>query len=97
MKHLNPYRVDDPKNMFEVGENSSHPELDDNMRVWKFRDRTFRSATEIQKYFENEGLNPKAFWMKPVAVKESHRNTIYIHIVERCSPEERNDLQDLHF
>jgi hypothetical protein len=94
-RHVNPYRINDPTNIFEVGDNSSHPELDDKKRIWKFRGRRFNTATELEKYMRNEGLNPKAYWMKPYAVQEIGKKIIIIEIIERCSPEERSGVRNL--
>lgn len=95
-RHVNPYRINDPHDLFEVSENSSHPELCDAKRIWKFRGRTFRSATEVQKYFDNEGLNPKLFWMMPEWEKENGmKATIVIKIVERVPSDERHLVREL--
>jgi D-alanine-D-alanine ligase-like ATP-grasp enzyme len=75
----------DPANLLEVGENSSHPELKDAKRIWSFRGYTFHSATEVEKYFKNEGLDIRRYWMKPVWIKEDWRAFIRIEIVEKTS------------
>jgi hypothetical protein len=83
--HVNPYSIQDPANLLEVGENSSHPELKDAKRIWSFRGYTFHSATEVEKYFKNEGLDIRRYWMKPVWIKEDWRAFIRIEIVEKTS------------
>lgn len=95
MRHRNPYRINDPKDIFEVGENSSHPEMMDAKRVWSFRGRTFMSATELEKYMNDEGLDPRRYWMKPEWVKEDWRHFIRIQVVERAPAEERHKLRSL--
>lgn len=82
-KHLNPHRITDPNNIFEVGENSSHPELDDSIRIWKFKGHTFTSATEAAKFFEQEGLDPKHYDIRPRSQRDIGRNKITIEIIPR--------------
>jgi hypothetical protein len=95
LKHKNPYRINDPQNLFEVGENSSHPELNDKKRVWSFRGYTFHSATELERYFNNEGLDPRRYWMKPTVVESDDGNYIKIFVVERAPAEERHMMRSL--
>lgn len=96
-KHVNPYRINDPKNLFEVGENSSHPELEDTKRYWFFKGRMFRNATEVEKYFANEGLDPRKYWMLPKWDRDGANMIIRINIVERVSPEERSHVRELAY
>ena len=83
MKHVNPYRINDPNNIFEVSENSSHPELGDADRIWRFGGYVFKSATEAQKFFNDEGLNPNHYDIEPIAKRLFHKNTIEINIVPK--------------
>ena len=84
MRHRNPHRINDPTDLLEVSANSSHPELNDKYRIWKFNGYTFRKPEELERYILNEGYNIKKLWMHPVAVAdESGRNTIIIHVAER--------------
>jgi len=95
LRHSNPYRIQNPNDLFEVGENSSHPELKDSKRIWSFRGYTFESATELEKYMRNEGLDPRRFWMKPEWVKEDWRSFVRINVVERVPQEERHMVREL--
>ena len=88
MRHYNPYRIDDPNNIFDVGENSSHPELKDKVRVWRFKAYSFTSATELHKFFDNEGLNPKDYVLDPHIQKDIGGNKIFINVVHKS--ESRN-------
>lgn len=94
-KHYNPYRINDPKNLFEVGENSSHPELEDTKRIWEFNGHIMRSATEVEKYFNNEGLDPRKYWILPTWEKDGANMVVRIKIVQRVSPEERKNVREL--
>lgn len=94
-RHSNPYRINDPSDLLEVSENSSHPEMADAKRVWEFKGRVFHSATELQKFMENEGYNPRRFWMKPEWVKEDWRTFVRIRVVERVPQDERHLVGDL--
>lgn len=91
MKHKNPYRVNDPNNLFEVGENSSHPELEDARRVYKFKAYSFNSATELEKFFMDEGLNPAHYTIEPVIKRnyEHGKSLIIINVVAKS--ESRNE------
>lgn len=83
-KHLNPYRVNDEKNWFEVGENSSHPELDDSKRVWKFNGRHYKTATDIEKHFKEYGLRQEFFKIQPRSeIDGTGHKTIIIEVVEK--------------
>lgn len=70
MKHHNPYRINDHENIFEVTENSSHPELKDAKRLWIFGAYTFKSATELERFFKEEGLDPRHYWIAPQMEKD---------------------------
>lgn len=89
-KHVNPYRIHDHTNLFEVGENSSHPEIQDSQRLWKFRAYTFKSATELEKFFKNEGLDPRRYWIAPRLEKDiGGRAKIIIEVTDRKTPNAR--------
>lgn len=94
-RHINPHRVNDPSDIFEVGENSSHPELDDARRIWKFGAYTFNSATEVAKFFEQEGLNPRQYDMRPKSVREFSKNLIIIQIVPKTALPRRTSERSL--
>jgi len=85
LKHVNPYRINNPNDLLEVSENSSHPELKDAKRVWSFRGYTFHTATELERYFKSEGLDIRRYWMKPVWVNADWRNYIRIEVIERTA------------
>lgn len=82
-RHSNPYRINDPDNLLEVGENSSHPELGDARRIWKFHAYTFHSATEVENFFASEGLNLNHYEMRPKLHREFAKNLVVIDIVKR--------------
>lgn len=96
-KHVNPYSIHDPANLFEVGENSSHPELKDAKRIWEFKGYTFRSAAKLQDFFKDQGLDSRKFWMLPSWENDGAHYIIRIKIIERCSPEERRHVRELAF
>lgn len=85
MKHSNPYKIHNPDDFFEVSENSSHPELQDAKRVWRFGGYTFLTATELKKFFEAEGLNPANYVQEPYFEKNvvGGKNRIIINVIER--------------
>jgi hypothetical protein len=95
MKHVNPYRINDPDNIFEVGENSSHPELRDAKRIWRFGAYTFHSATEIQRFFADEGLDPRRYDIEPVAKRMFHNNMIEINVVPKHQSRNERALRGL--
>ena len=97
MKHSNPYRINNPDDIFEVSENSSHPELRDCRRVWKFGGYTFRTATELEQFFRNEGLNPKGYVLEPVMHRESAnaKNMIVINVIEKWKARQKQKLREL--
>lgn len=67
----------------------------DAKRVWSFRGYTFHSATELEKYMSNEGLDPRRYWMKPEWVKEDWRSFIRISVIERVPEDERHKVRSL--
>lgn len=67
-RHVNPYRILDPKNLLEVTENSSHPELGDSKRIYRFKAYTFHSAAQVLRFFDSEGLRLQDFWISPYQV-----------------------------
>lgn len=85
MMHVNPYRIQDHDNIFEESENSSHPEMGDGKRLWKFQAYTFETATELQKFMESEGLDPRRYETSPVRVKDAMGAKIFINIVPKGS------------
>lgn len=93
MKHVNPYRINDPDNIFEVGENSSHPELRDAKRLWKFKAYTFLSATELEKFFEAEGLNPSDYVLEPRMDRDVGHTKVIINVVEKSMSRNHQNLQ----
>lgn len=94
-RHQNPYRIKDEKNWFEVCENSSHPELKDSRRVYHFRGYTFLNATQVEKYFRNEGLNPREYTYIPRSAldEQTAKNVIHIFICERVPKEEQHQAR----
>lgn len=92
MRHTNPYKIRDEKNIFEVGENSSHPELQDCKRIWYMNGYTFRTATELEKYMRSEGFNPKSFWIKPEWQDREGETIIAIKVVQRVPEDERGKV-----
>ncbi len=97
MRHRNPYRISNPDDIFEVGENSSHPELQDCRRVWKMGGYTFSSATELEKFFRDEGLNPKGYVLEPVMHRDSAnaKNMIVINVIEKWKARQKQKLREL--
>lgn len=96
-KHSNPYRIQDPTNIFEVSENSSHPELYDKLRVWDYKGRVFTSATECQKYLEDHGIDWRRLKLTPV--RELDRDgsvVIRCHVAERLS-QGQHDIRELEY
>lgn len=83
MKHINPYTINDPDNWAEVTENSSHPELNDARRVWRFGGYGWNNATDAIKFLEGEGLDPKRYTTKSKKVSEFAKNLIIIEIVPK--------------
>jgi len=95
LKHVNPYRIKDPNNWLEVTENSSHHELDDAKRVWKFRAYSFTSATEVEKFFRDEGLILKDYVGEPKAHREYNKNLIIINIVPKSESRNHRALRSI--
>lgn len=90
-RHINPYRINDPGNILEVAENSSHPELEDARRVYKFEGYSFNSATELQKFFEAEGIDIRRMTIEPVMRRnyEHGKTLIIVNVVPKHKS--RND------
>lgn len=82
--HINPYRINDDKDLLEVTENSSHPELQDSKRLWHFGAYTFKSGNEVKKFFEAEGLDITQYWFTGKLEKDiGGRAIIHIYIKTR--------------
>lgn len=91
-------RIYDEKCIFEVGENSSHPELQDAERIWLFGGYTFRTATELEKFFANEGLDPKMYWMEPYSqTTYAGKRKILIKVVPKGLARSQRGLKELEF
>lgn len=98
MRHKNPYRIHDPNNIFEVAENSSHPELFDKRRIYKYRGRTFKSAVEAQTYLEDHGIDWRQCKLTPVRHLDGDGScVIFCHIIDRDGrlPQGQYDIRDL--
>lgn len=97
MSHLNPYQINNPDDFLEVGENSSHPELQDAKRIWKLGGYTFTNATEVQKFFSDEGLDPRQYVMEPVLEKNTiaGKNRVIINIVEKWKSRNQHALKGM--
>jgi hypothetical protein len=93
MKHTNPYVINDPNNIFELGENSSHPELKDARRIWRFHSYVFSSATELAKFFDDEGLNPKNYVIEPELKSDMGKNMITINVVPKHQSRNLNRIK----
>ena len=94
-QHRNPYRIQDPNNIFEVSENSSHPEIFDKRRIWDYKGKVFKTATECQKYLIDNGIDWTRLKLTPV--RELDRDgsvVIRCHVVERI-PEGQYDIREL--
>jgi len=83
MKHRNPYAITNPDDIFEVSENSSHPELKDAKRIWRLGGYVFHSSTELHKFFTDEGLNPRNYVIEPVIQSDMGKNKITVNVVEK--------------
>lgn len=94
-RHLNPYRILDHKNWLEVSENSSHPELNDARRIWKFQAYTFTTATEVDKFFATEGLKLSDYATEPVWHKEYGKNLIIVNIVPKYLSRNERGLRSI--
>jgi hypothetical protein len=79
MRHTNPYRINDGSDIFEVSENSSHPDLKDSLRLWHFGGYTFKTATQLMNFFNSEGLDPKTHWIEPKWERNTDGKSV-IHI-----------------
>jgi len=95
MRHLNPYRIADPNNIFEVSENSSHPELRDRRRIWDYKGKVFTSATACQKYLEGEGINWRKLKLTPVRYLDGDGSVVIRCMVAERIPEGQYDIRDL--
>lgn len=95
ISHSNPYKINDPNNIFELGENSSHPELKDATRLWKFRAYTFTSATELEKFFSDEGLDSSKYVLEPFIQKDIGKNKIIINVVHRSESRNYNRVRGM--
>lgn len=93
MKHKNPYEIQDPDDLFELVENSSHPELKDSHRLFKFGAYTFKTATELKKFFESEGLDQNRYWFNASMHREAAKNKIVIEIVEKHRARSKKNLK----
>jgi hypothetical protein len=94
-QHRNPYRISDPTNIFEVSENSSHPELMDRRRIWDYKGKVFRTATECQRYLEDEGINWRRLKLTPVRELDGDGSVIIrCHVAERI-PQGQYDIREL--
>ena len=94
-QHRNPYRINDPNNIFEVAENSSHPELKDKYRLYKYKGRIFRTATEAQKFLDNEGIDVKRLKLVPVRHLDADGSVIIICNLAERVPQGMHDIRDL--
>jgi hypothetical protein len=93
-KHSNPYRIKDPTNIFEVSENSSHPELYDKRRIWKYKGKVFKTATECQRYLEDEGINWRRLKLVPIRHLDGDGSCVIMcNVVERTAGDP--DIRDL--
>lgn len=97
MRHRNPYRINDPSNWLEVTANSSHHELKDARRIWKFYAYTFTSETEIAKFFEQEGLDIKDYSYNPEIHKDNYngKNLIIINVVPKSQSLNQRRLRSM--
>jgi len=97
MKHVNPYHINDPHNWLEVSANSSHPELKDAKRIWKFGAYSFTSENEVAKFFESEGLKISQYSTNPTLRKNGFngKNEIIIEIVEKYKSRNQQALRSL--
>lgn len=96
MRHRNPHRIHDPNNIFEVAENSSHPELYDSRRIYDYKGRRFKTAVEAEKYLTDHGINWKRRCkLVPVRQLDSDGHVIIVcHIAERV-PAGHSDIRDI--
>lgn len=97
MKHVNPYRIRDPKDFFDVGSNSSHPELRDAKRIWKFGGYTFLNPEAVEQFFKDEGLDVKNYVIEPIMEQNviAGKNRIIINIVEKFKSRNYRALREL--
>lgn len=97
MRHSNPYKIHDPDNFLEVTANSSHPELQDARRIWKFHAYTFTNETEVAKFFESEGLNLKDYHYEPEYKKDNYngKHLIVINIKPKNQSFSKKRLRSL--
>jgi hypothetical protein len=95
MKHNNPYRINDPTDLLEVGENSSHPELRDAKRYYTFGAYRFATATELERFFESEGLSRRDYWMRPVATRNAMGNEIKIEVIPKHKKVRRSEVIEM--
>jgi hypothetical protein len=96
MRHSNPHRILDPNNVFEVAENSSHPELRDKYRIYEYKGKIFKTATQCQKYLEDEGVDwRRRLKLTPIRYLEGDGSTTIIcKLVDRI-PQGQMDIRDL--
>lgn len=95
MKHKNPYRVRSEKDLYDICENSSHPELVERRRIYDFKGKIFRTATELDKYFKDNGLDIRRFWFKSAWEQDGHDVIVRIRIVERVPTDERHMVKEM--
>lgn len=97
MKHKNPYYINDHEDLLEVTANSSHGELKDCKRLWKFGGYTFDSPTKVEEFFNQEGLDIRKYDWDPEYVKNWHAGSslIVIHIKEKWKTKNHRALQGL--
>ncbi len=94
-KHRNPHRVNDPKDIFDVCENSSHPELFERRRIYDFKGRIFQTLTDLEKFMENEGYDPMHFWILPKWERDGDGSLVNrVHIIERAPQDEMHLVKD---
>lgn len=96
-KHNNPYLINNPSDIFEVGANSSHPELNDRERVWHYKGHTFHKPEHLETFLKNEGVDPRTLWMHPVKEADgwTGHNIIRIYVADRKPKDVADQMQPL--
>jgi len=95
MNHKNPYRINDPTNIFEVAENSSHPELYDRRRIYDYKGHRFTSAEKCQKFLEEHGIDwRRRLKLVPIRQLDGDGSCIIVCNLAERVPEGHMDIRD---
>ena len=95
MRHRNPHEVADPDDIFDVFENSSHPELYEHTRIYCFKGRTFTKLEHLEQHLKDEGVNVKSLYYRAGWEPDDYKGGV-INRVTLCERIPSDELHDRH-